>query len=177
MLWPFDLISASYWHFIYYYLVPANSETHSVWKLVLDNVQTPSNVSFGMLLNDGQLLRVYVSWWMNEWMNVEHGWNDTDRRKRKQPEKNLSHCHSVHHKAHADWPWNEPGLWSEKPVANHLSHGMVPITLSSSDLISTCHEFFSNKIYMLQYMNIQNLFFLFTLFLCRNFLIMTIQEH
>ena len=154
LFWPFALISASYWHFIYYYLVPAISETCSVWKLVLDNVQTSSNVSFGMLLNDGQLLRGYVSWWMN----VEHWWNDTDRRKRKQPEKNLSHCHFVHHKAHTDWPRIEPHLCSEKPVANHLNHGMVPITLSSetfpSYFIFMCREFFSNKIYMLKYKKI-----------------------
>jgi hypothetical protein len=31
-------------------------------------LQESSNVSFGMLLNDSQLRRVYVSWWMNEWI-------------------------------------------------------------------------------------------------------------
>jgi hypothetical protein len=39
---------------------------------------------------------------IDELINVEYRRNDTDRRKQKQPEKNLSHCHSVHHKAHTD---------------------------------------------------------------------------
>jgi len=108
-------------------------------------LQESSNVSFSMLLNDSQLLRVYVSWLMN----MEHWRNDIDRRKRKQPEKNLSHCYSVHHKAQTDWPQIEPDLHSEKPVATHLSHGMVPITLLreafSSDFIFMCREFFRTK--------------------------------
>jgi hypothetical protein len=32
--------------------------------------------------------------------NEEHWWNDTARVKPKYSERNLSHCHFVHHKAH-----------------------------------------------------------------------------
>jgi hypothetical protein len=39
----------------------------------------------------------------------ERRWNDTDRGKAKNSEKNLSQCHSVHHKSHMDWPGREPG--------------------------------------------------------------------
>jgi hypothetical protein len=31
-------------------------------------------------------------------------WNDTDRGKLKNLEKNLSQCHFVHNKSHMDWP-------------------------------------------------------------------------
>jgi hypothetical protein len=36
-------------------------------------------------------------------MSVEHWRNDTDGGKRKHSEKNLLHCHIVHHKYHMDW--------------------------------------------------------------------------
>jgi hypothetical protein len=39
----------------------------------------------------------------------ERRWNDIDRGKPKNCEKNLSQCHSVHHKSHMDWPVREPG--------------------------------------------------------------------
>jgi hypothetical protein len=35
-------------------------------------------------------------------MNMEQQWNDTDRGKPKDLEKNLSQCHLVHHKSHMD---------------------------------------------------------------------------
>jgi hypothetical protein len=36
-------------------------------------------------------------------------WNDTDRRKPKNSEKDVSQCHFVHHKSHMEWPASEPG--------------------------------------------------------------------
>jgi len=35
--------------------------------------------------------------------------NVTDRAKPKCPEKNLTHCHSVHHKSQRDWVGIETG--------------------------------------------------------------------
>jgi hypothetical protein len=43
---------------------------------------------------------------------MEEQWNDTDRGKLKNSEKNLSQCHVVHHKSHMDCPKYIPGpLW------------------------------------------------------------------
>jgi len=46
-------------------------------------------------------------------MSVEHRWNDADRGKLKKWERNLSHCHCVHHVSHMDSPgietWTLPG--------------------------------------------------------------------
>jgi len=36
-------------------------------------------------------------------MSKDHEWNDTDMRKEKYSEKNLSYCHFVHHKSQRDW--------------------------------------------------------------------------
>jgi hypothetical protein len=38
----------------------------------------------------------------------EQWWNDILTGKPKNSEKNLSQCHSVHHKSHIDWPGCEP---------------------------------------------------------------------
>jgi len=35
---------------------------------------------------------------------MECWWNDIDRKKPKYLENNLSHCHSVDHNFHTDWP-------------------------------------------------------------------------
>jgi hypothetical protein len=43
------------------------------------------------------------------WVSMEQQWNDIDRGKLKDSEKNLSQCHSVHHKSHMDWLGCEPG--------------------------------------------------------------------
>jgi hypothetical protein len=39
---------------------------------------------------------------------MEHQWNDTDMVRPKYLEKNVSRCHSVHLKSHADWCETEP---------------------------------------------------------------------
>ena len=48
---------------------------------------------------------------IDERMTVQHLWSDKDAEESKQSKKNLSHCHSVHHKYHTDLPENKRGPW------------------------------------------------------------------
>jgi hypothetical protein len=52
-------------------------------------------------------------------------WNDIDRGKPKNSEKNPSQCHFVHHKSHWIDLGMNPGHHGERPVTNLLSHGMA----------------------------------------------------
>jgi hypothetical protein len=38
----------------------------------------------------------------DDFLVIEHRWNEIDRRKPKYSEKNLAQCHFVHHKSHMD---------------------------------------------------------------------------
>jgi hypothetical protein len=50
------------------------------------------------------ILRILQMIWVRE-----RRWNDIDRGKPKNSEKNLSQCHFGQHKSHMDWPGREPG--------------------------------------------------------------------
>jgi hypothetical protein len=53
---------------------------------------------------------------------MEQRWNDTDREKQKDSEKNLSQHHFVHHKSHPALGANR-GLRGKKLATNRLSYG------------------------------------------------------
>jgi hypothetical protein len=61
-------------------------------------------------------------------MICEYGepqWNDTDRGKPKNLEKNLSQCDSIPNKSHMDWPWGDPGpprweAWHRPSLKNNF---------------------------------------------------------
>jgi hypothetical protein len=54
------------------------------------------------------------------YMSMEPRWNDIDKGKLKNSEKNLFQCHFVHHKSQMDSSGHYPG---ERRAINHLSHG------------------------------------------------------
>jgi hypothetical protein len=55
-------------------------------------------------------------------------WNDTDRGKPKDSEKNLSQCHFVHHIFHWIDPGANPGRRGERPATSRLSHNTAKDT-------------------------------------------------
>jgi hypothetical protein len=83
----------------------------------------------------------------------DHGkprWNDIDRKKRTTRKENLSHCHSVHHKSHTDWPGPNPVFRGERPATNRLCHGTAtlrPYFISYFKLCSSALKF-SSTIYL-----------------------------
>jgi hypothetical protein len=64
---------------------------------------------------------------------VERRWNDIDRGKSKNSEKNLSQCHFVYHKSHMDWPGRQPGppRWEAGDQRSEPWHGRT-------GLLQTC---------------------------------------
>jgi hypothetical protein len=58
-------------------------------------------------------------------MIYEHGeplWNDIDRGKQKNSEKNLSQCHFVYNISIQSDPGANPSQCGERPATNRLSH-------------------------------------------------------
>jgi hypothetical protein len=62
-------------------------------------------------------------------------WNDIDRGKPKDSEKNLSQYHFVYHKSHWIDPGANPGRRGERPAINRLSHG--PACPQSTAIVSS----------------------------------------
>ena len=59
----------------------------------------------------------------DESRGVVHWGNDTDRGNPKYLDKNLSHCHIVHHKSRRTDLGSNPGIRGERRATNRLSHG------------------------------------------------------
>jgi hypothetical protein len=58
--------------------------------------------------------------------NMEQQWNDNDREKSKNLEKNLFQRHFVHQKSCIDYPGVNPSLYTEKLATNCLCYDTVP---------------------------------------------------
>jgi hypothetical protein len=74
---------------------------------------------------------------------VEQWWNVTDREKELFSEKNLSQCHSVHHKLDKGRLESNLGLRSEMNASNRLRHGVtseytLPIPLAGRSKTWIC---------------------------------------
>jgi hypothetical protein len=54
--------------------------------------------------------------------NGEPRWNDIDRVKAKNSDKNMSQCHLVNHKSHMEWLGREIGPSLRSPATNRLSY-------------------------------------------------------
>jgi hypothetical protein len=61
-------------------------------------------------------------------------WNDIERGKLKDSEKNLSQCHFVHHKSHWIDLGVNPGRHGERSVTNRLSHGMAQLRVGYTSI-------------------------------------------
>jgi hypothetical protein len=53
-------------------------------------------------------------------MNMEPWWNDIDREKPKELERNLYKYHFARHKSHMDWPGRELGLPRSNKLMQYL---------------------------------------------------------
>jgi len=51
---------------------------------------------------------------------MEHRWDDSDRRKPKHAERNMSQCNFVHHESHVDWSDLNPDLRGDRLAINRL---------------------------------------------------------
>jgi hypothetical protein len=56
-----------------------------------------------ILFSDAVSFWDHVALMIEDWMNVEHWWNNTNRGKLKYSKKNLFHCHFFHHRHHMHW--------------------------------------------------------------------------
>jgi hypothetical protein len=74
----------------------------------------------------------YTACVLDEWMSMEHWWNDTDKEKPKYSEKSLSQCQFFNHNSHWDWPRIEPGspLWqANDQVPGQVRPSLIPILI------------------------------------------------
>jgi hypothetical protein len=77
------------------------------------------------------LARAFAHLMGRRYMSMEQWWNDIDRAKRKNSEKNLSQCHFVHYKFHVDWPGDKPGhpRWQARGYSLAPWHGTICVII------------------------------------------------
>jgi len=101
-------------------------------------------------------------------INTEHWWNDTDRRKPKYSDRNLSQCQSVHYESNTNWPGIDPRLLKTKffpvlflniqsvPRSKHSVSVIIPSQLMlCRDIIAVCSQIHTKHINTLCGQNVE----------------------
>jgi hypothetical protein len=117
--------------FVYTWFVQATPVTWMNHMLLWPPLPNILLFSFKSLVNNTLSCKYYKVLVTAEWnISMEHWRHNTEWRKQKYSEKNLSQCCCGHHTSHIEWPRIESlPLQSERPQINDLCNGMALYSL------------------------------------------------